>query len=402
MKSFNVDGDLTNLEVIKRAIVTVCKSKRKRPHGSNGKYKHAQRILANLDEYADRVLEMVLSFERVQKARETGTIPRGEDLKRMYVPRQCRPFKIKDAGSGKERMIISVPIFPDQIMHQLIIEAAKPVFMRGMYHYSLGSVPGGGIHRGKRYIERTIRRHRSRDKTAIKYAALLDIQKCYPSISHSRLKVQLRKKFRGKLFYWLCCTVIDSYFDLEMGAARYGIPLGYSTSHWFCNFYLTPLDHFIKNELRVAYYVRYMDDIVFFGRNKKQMHSAVRDIMKFTSKLELKVKANWQVFRFDYIDRFGRRRGRAIDVLGFRFFRDKIILRKRLALSISRAARRTGKMRPVTPHAAMSLMSRLGWLRHCNSFTFYLNHVGPYVNIRKLKGVIRNESRKRHQAKESL
>ena len=402
MKSFNVDSKLTDINVIKQAIVTVCKSKRKKPTGSNRKYKFAQHILANLDEYAQKTLEIVLAFDRVYGARERQEPINEADLQLMYRPTRCNPFTIRDAGSGKERTIISVPIFPDQIIHQLLMEAAKPVFMREMYEYSCGSIPDGGIHKGKKYLARTIKRHRNRDKTAIKYAAQLDIAKCYPSISHSILKNRLRRKFRGKLFYWLSCAVIDSYHDSEVDGERYGLPLGYSTSHWFCNFYLTPLDHFIKNELGIEYYVRYMDDMVFFGRNKKKLHRAVRAIMAFLQAIRLRLKHTWQVFRFDYIDRYGRRRGRAIDTLGFRFFRDKIILRKRLALTIRRAVRKVARMKQITPHAARSLMSRLGWLRHCNSYNFYHEYVLPYVNIKKLKGVIRNASREHCKAQTAI
>ncbi|MDI9412773.1 MAG: RNA-directed DNA polymerase [Bacillota bacterium] len=402
MKSFNIDSKLTDLDVIKRAIVTVCKSKRKKPRGQNRKYKQAQYILKNTDKCAERILEMVQAFDRVHGARERGLPVDPEDVELMYKPKQCEPFEIRDAGSGKKRMIISVPIYPDQIIHQLLIEASKPVFMRGMYEYSLGSIPDGGIHKGKKYLEKTIKRHQKYDKSAIKYAVELDIEKCYPSINHEILKAQLKKKFRGKLFVWLSSTVIDSYYDRETFGQRYGLPLGYSTSHWFCNFYLTPVDHYIKNDLGIEYYIRYMDDMIFFGRNKKALHEAVRAIMRYIGKLQLKIKGNWQVFRFDYIDRVGRRRGRAIDTLGFRFFRDKIILRKRLALTIRRAVKRVAKMKKVTAHAAQSLMSRLGWLRHFHSYNFYHEYVLPYISIRKLKGVIRNASRKHNQAVQAV
>lgn len=398
MKSFNVDRKLTNRDVIKQAILTVCRSKRKKRTGPNRKYKQAQHILANIDEYTEKTLQMVLAFDRVQGAKERKECIGAADLKKQYNPSQCRPFSIRDAGSGKERTIISVPIFPDQIIHQLLIEAAEPIFMRGMYEYSCGSIPDGGIHKGKRYLEKIIKRHRNQDKTAIKYAVQLDVEKCYPSISHSRLKAQIRRKFRGKLFYWLSCAVIDSYYVSEADGEHYGLPLGYSTSHWFCNFYLTPVDHYIKNELGIEYYVRYMDDMIFFGRNKRKLHKAVRAIMAFLAKLKLRLKHTWQVFRFDYIDRYGRRRGRAIDTLGFRFFRDKIILRKRLALTIRRAVKRVARMKKITAHAAQSLMSRLGWLRHFNSYNFYHEYVLPYISFKKLKGVIRRESRKHNQA----
>jgi RNA-directed DNA polymerase len=399
MRSFNVDQQLKDPEVIRAAIIKTCKSKRKKATGSNRKWMQAQRILANLDTYVARTLQIVSAFEAAQKAEELGQGVAPEVATLAYSPKQCQPFTITDGGSRKVREITSVPLFPDQVIHQLLILVGQPVFMRGMYHYSCGSIPGRGVHKGKQYIARIINHHSKHDKSAIKYGVQLDITKCYPSIAHDYLKGQLRKKFRGKLYYWLCGAVIDSYYDSELGGQRFGLPIGYSTSQWFCNFALTPLDHFIKERLGVQHYVRYMDDMVFFGRNKKALHAAVRAIMEFVSGMGLRLKGNWQVFRFDYIDREGKHRGRALDFLGFRFFRDKIILRKRLALTIRRAVQRVSRVgKKVTPHAAMSLMSRLGWLRHCNSLRFYQRYIKPFVDIRKLKEVIRRESRKHSHA----
>lgn len=44
-----------------------------------------------------------------------------------------------------------------------------------------------------------------------------------------------------------------------------GLPIGSTTSQHFANFYLNPVDHFIKHELRVTGYLRYMDDLTLFG-----------------------------------------------------------------------------------------------------------------------------------------
>ena len=129
-----------------------------------------------------------------------------------------------------------------------------------------------------------------------------------------------------------------------------------------------------------------MDDMILFGRNKKRLHKVVRAITGYLKDIGLKIKSSWQIFRFDYIDKKGKRRGRAFDTLGFRFFRDKTILRKRLALAIRRQVKRVNRMKKVTAHVAQSLMSRLGWLRHCNSFNFYHKYVKPFINIKKLKG----------------
>lgn len=405
MRSYNVDSLLVDREVIKEAIIKVCKSKKKKKRGRNRKYKKAQEILKDLDRYTEIILEMILAFEIVQKTKEVGGAVDIEIYRKAFKTKTYQRFTAIDESNGKERDIISVPLFPDQIIHQLLISTGESVYMKGMYEYTCGSIPKRGIHKGTKYIKKIINHHTKTDKTEIKYCGQLDITKCYQSISHDYLKGLLRKKFRGKLYIWLSYAVIDSYTFYKDETGSYGLPIGFSTSQWWCNFTLTPLDHYIKGELGVKYFIRYVDDIIMFGRNKKKLHQVVRKIMEFLKSIGLRIKDNWQVFRFDYEDPKGRkdkkgrvkRRGRPLDTLGYRFFRNKTILRKRNALKIRRQVKRVSKMKEITAHAAQSLMSRLGWLRHCNSFNFWHKYVKPFINIRKLKEVIRNESRKHNQ-----
>lgn len=405
MRSYNIDNKLKDREVIKEAITKACKNKKRKKTGNNNKYKQAQHILGNIDDYIETTLEIVTAFEIVQKAKEQGGPVDIEIYRKAFKPKTYPEFTIKDGASGKERDIISVPLFPDQIIHQLLITAGESVYMKGMYEYSCGSIPKRGIHKGTKYIKKVINHHTKTDKAEIKYCGQLDITKCYQSISHSHLKGLLRKKFRGKLYIWLSYTVIDSYKSYTEGDENYGLPIGFSTSQWWCNFDLTPLDHYIKGELGVKHFIRYVDDIIIFSRNKKKLHQVVRKIMEYLKSIGLKIKDNWQVFRFDYEDRNGerdkrgriKRRGRPLDTLGYRFFRNKTILRKRNALAIRRQVIRVSKMKKITAHAAQSLMSRLGQLRHCNSFNFWHKYVKPFISIRKLKEVIRHESRKHNE-----
>lgn len=67
------------------------------------------------------------------------------------------------------RDIASVPLFPDQLMHQVLINAARTVFERSFYKYSNGSIPKRGTHKGVRQIKRYIKRHRK--SADIKYCA---------------------------------------------------------------------------------------------------------------------------------------------------------------------------------------------------------------------------------------
>ena len=56
--------------------------------------------------------------------------------------------------------------------------------------------------------------------------------------------------------------------------AGWGLPLGSWFSQWCGNFYLDGLDHFIKRQLKIPAYLRYMDDFVLFADDKSQLLDA--------------------------------------------------------------------------------------------------------------------------------
>lgn len=63
-----------------------------------------------------------------------------------------------------------------------------------------------------------------------------------------------------------------------------GLPIGNLTSQVFANFYLTEFDHFIKHELGIKNYVRYVDDFVIVHESKSYLKYLIPKIRKFLSK----------------------------------------------------------------------------------------------------------------------
>ncbi len=51
--------------------------------------------------------------------------------------------------------------------------------------------------------------------------------------------------------------------------------------------YLNPLDHFVKHELRVKGYVRYMDDFLLFGKDRAKLQAHGRGIEDKLAELRL-------------------------------------------------------------------------------------------------------------------
>ena len=77
-----------------------------------------------------------------------------------------------------------------------------------------------------------------------------------------------------------------------------------------------------------------MDDMVLFGRNKKELHKTKEKIEEFLKKEKLQLKENWQLFKTD---------SRPLDFMGFRFYRGYTTLRRGIFLRIKRRVKKIYK-----------------------------------------------------------
>lgn len=128
-----------------------------------------------------------------------------------------------------------------------------------------------------------------------------------------------------------------------------------------------------------------MDDMLLFHRNKKELRKIKEKIEEYLKKEKLTLKENWQLFRVD---------SRPIDFIGYRFYRGYTTLRRGNFLRIKRRAKRIYKRKRIRLTDASAMISYYGWLKHCNSYKFTQKYLKPYINIKELKGVIKNASAK--------
>jgi len=295
-----------------------------------------------------------------------------------YKPSPYFVAIIIDNSSSKQREIYKPKFYPDQVIHWAIMQVIQPVLFKGMYHYTCGSIPGRGGNHGYKAVKKWLRK----DPQHTKYCLQIDVSKFYPSIDQNLLKGMLRQKIKDER----CLGLLD----VIVGSTPAGLPIGNYTSQWFANFYLDGLDHYIKEQLKVKYYIRYMDDGVMFGNSKKKLHKARKAIEKYLQSIGLRMKGNWQVFKTD---------SRPLDFLGFRFYRTHITMRRRNALRIRRRVKKAAKKPQMNFKDAAAILSYLGWIYHSNSYQYMVKYILPFIKINKLKGVIRHESKKQCNAK---
>jgi hypothetical protein len=285
--------------------------------------------------------------------------------------------RYKTGHIKKSEPFLNLDTIPDQIIHWALMLQLEPIIMHGMYEYNCGSIPG----RGTSYGQKALRKWLDNDIKHTKYCLKMDVSKFYPSVDNDVLKWMFRKKVKDRDCLWLIDAIIDS---------AKGLPIGNYTSQWFANFFLGELDHFIKEKLRINYYIRYVDDLVLLGPKKKKLHKARQEIESYLNSIKLNLKGNWQVFKMN---------SRDIDFLGLRFFRNKTILRKRNALRIMRRMRKIKKKCYLNYSDASAIISYWGWIKRSNSFTFYNYHIKPFVSVNAARKAVSGYAKIRNNPK---
>jgi len=255
-------------------------------------------------------------------------------LDKTYRTSQYSIFKVHDR---KEREVYRLPYFPDRITHHAIMNVLEKVFVSTFTADTFSCIKNRGIHATANAVKMTLR-----DIPGTKYCLKLDIKKFYPSIDHDVMKRLIRRKIKDKDLLWLLDEIIDS---------APGLPIGNYLSQYLANFYLTYFDHWIKEEKRVRYYLRYADDMVILAPDKQTLHQLLSDIRKYLQQeLNLTIKRNYQLFPVAT---------RGIDFVGYVFFHTHTLLRKTIKQNFARMLSRSRNK--------ASIAAYKGWTDHCDS-----------------------------------
>ena len=315
---------------------------------------------------------------KFMRKRADEFIPTAKRWLKNYEPANHEPIEINDGISAKKRMII-VPTVQEVVIHHAITNVLKEIVRPSMYEHSYASIPGKGIHQAMKTVKKWI----YNDPKNTRYCLKLDIRKFFDSIDQEVLLNKLRKIIRDKQYF--------EYIEKVVRTVPRGIPLGFTTSQWFANFLLTELDHKIKEEMKVKHYIRFMDDMVLFGSNKRKLHKVKEQIEKYLNEeLHLQLKGNWQVFPMDGIKKKSVKKGRFLDFLGFKFYRDHIGLRRKIALRIQRKAKRIFKKGKANIRDARQMVVYAGFAKYANIRNWFKRHVLLYVSIKRLRKKISN------------
>lgn len=287
--------------------------------------------------------------------------------------------------------------FRDRVVHHLLINQLNPLLEKQFIYDSYACRKNKGTLFGIRRIDRFIRQC-SVNYTKPAYVLKLDIKSYFADINKNILfdKLQrfMAKKYQGDdgdLLLRLGWKIIFSHptdncirksqpaawdklprgkslFDSANGST--GLPIGNLTSQTFSNFYLDAFDHFVKHDLNIRYYGRYVDDIVFIHQDKEFLQAMIKTAGDWL-RTNLRLRIHPRKIYLQPIER-------GVEFLGVRILPHRIILAKRIKRNINKKISRcnwllanlTAIDETVKKKIRTSANSYLGITRHFNTYQY--------------------------------
>ena len=226
-----------------------------------------------------------------------------ELINETYQPRDYRYFKVY---IPKERTI-AVADFRDRIVHHAIVNILEPIYEKVFIYNSYATRKNKGTHKAVKKAQDFLRENYWYFKT--------DVKKYFDSIDHKILYSVITRKIKDRKLLGLIKKIIKNG-----GKQGKGLPIGNLTSQFFANIYLDQLDHYIKDNLRVNSYLRYMDDFVVLSDDKEYLKTLWKKIEAFLhSNLDLRLKPSAS---------FINSRTNGLSFLGTRIFPNTIRVKK--------------------------------------------------------------------------
>jgi retron-type reverse transcriptase len=205
-----------------------------------------------------------------------------------YQPLPYHRFLVCERG--KTRVIHSLA-FQDRVINKLLNRDILKIIYEPKYIKENAACQKG---KGTDYARREFRdkmhsAYLSYGKSTDFYILKCDVKSYFDSISHNYIKSILRKDIKDDRILHLLFLFLDNYCTREDENDKYGINLGSETSQTYGLLALNYIDHFIKEQLHIKYYVRYADDFVLISNNKDELRYCKSKIDQRLSETHLRL-----------------------------------------------------------------------------------------------------------------
>ncbi len=179
----------------------------------------------------------------------------------IYKPAPSRQFTLSERG--KVRQINSIHISERVPQKCLCDNYLIPLITRRLVYDNAACIKGKGISFSRKRFIKHLRAHYM-THGRVGYVLTFDFTKYFDSINHDILLARLSKIVPDQKIMNYITACIREHGDR-------GIGLGSEMSQLFALYYADPIDRLIKEQLRMKYYGRYMDDGYIIHPSKEKL-----------------------------------------------------------------------------------------------------------------------------------
>lgn len=256
-------------------------------------HKKARRSKQNRDEVVRFELYLTENLQRLSYQLQQG----------IYRIQGYHCFEIHDP---KTRQIQALSYRDRVVQHSLCDNVVGPYLDKRLIYDNAACRVGKGTHFAMNRLTGFMRDLHTKNGGE-GYILKCDVRKYFDSIDHAVLKKMVDDMGLCDRTKWLLNLIIDSYHEQE----GKGLPMGNQTSQWFALYYLNGLDRLVKEQLRIRYYTRYMDDMILVHPDKEVLTQCLVQMRDYAeSVLHLEFNQKTQIHSVE----------QGVDYLGFHFY----------------------------------------------------------------------------------
>ena len=168
---------------------------------------------------------------------------------------------------GKTRNISALPL-KDRIVHKCLCDHyLTPLLRKSLVYDSGATLKGKGLSFTRKRVVTHLEKYYRRYKTNKGYVLKVDFHNYFESIDHDTLLELVSKVVDDEATLNFIQYIIPTEIK--------GLGLGSQVSQICALYYVSKLDHYIKEVLRLKYYGRYMDDLYIVSRSKEKLYKAL-------------------------------------------------------------------------------------------------------------------------------
>ena len=179
----------------------------------------------------------------------------------------------------------------DRIVHRWLVDNfLEPAFVPKFVTTSYACLKGRGMHKACLDVQKAMKHCKIIWNEY--YILKMDVAKYFDNINKEILFNIIKRKIKDKDLLWLIHEILYAQ------KREKGLEIGNYTSQMFANIYLNEIDQYIKHQLKVKWYFRYLDDSVILVKTKQQAKEILEKIKTFLiDNLQLNLNKKTQIFK---------------------------------------------------------------------------------------------------------